>query len=117
MVRAARNIRKRSEVIVERMVLHHHDDDVIDLAEALSRGEHYMIRAGACGEGRESREEEAAVPIDAHGEFQCARASVAWKVREYTAPVRCPLQCGRGVVDAFESGRAALEVIDDTAPA
>jgi hypothetical protein len=31
--------------------------------------------------------------------------------------VRCPLQCGRGVVDAFESGRAALEVIDDTAPA
>jgi hypothetical protein len=28
-----------------------------------------------------------------------------------------PLQCGRGVVDAFESGRAALEVIDDTAPA
>jgi hypothetical protein len=76
-----------------------------------------MIRAGACGEGRENREEEAAVLIDAHGEFQCARASVAWKVREYTAPVRCPLQCGRGVVDAFESGRAALEVIDDTAPA
>ena len=79
MVRATRNIRKHSEVIVERMVLHHHDNDVIDLAEALSRGGHYMIRAGACGEGRESREEEAAVPIDAHGEFQCARASVPWK--------------------------------------
>jgi hypothetical protein len=92
-VRAARNIRKHSEVIVERMVLHHHDNDVIDLAEALGRGGRYMIRAGACGESRENREEEAAVPIDAHGEFQCARAPMPWKVREYTAPVRCAAQC------------------------
>jgi hypothetical protein len=74
-VRAPRNIRKRSEVIVERMVLHHHDNDVIDLAEPLGRGRRYPIRAGACGEGREHREEEAVVPvvpIDAHGGFQCA---------------------------------------------
>ena len=68
MVRAVRSIRKRSEVIVERMVLHHHDNDVIDLPEALGRGERYMIRAGACAERREHREEEAAVPIDAHSE-------------------------------------------------
>jgi hypothetical protein len=71
------------------MVLHHHDNDVIDLAEPLGRGRRYPIRAGACGEGREHREEEAVVPvvpIDAHGGFQCARASAPWKVGEYTAP-------------------------------
>jgi hypothetical protein len=62
-VRAPRNIRKRSEVIVERMVLHHHDNDVIDLAEPLGRGRRYPIRAGACGEGREHREEEAVVAV------------------------------------------------------
>src|SRR5260370_39496091 len=65
------------------MVLHHHDNDVIDLAEPLGRGRRYPIRAGACGEGREHREEEAVVPvvpIDAHGGFQGARASAPWKV-------------------------------------
>ena len=87
MIRPPRNIRKRSEVIVERMVLHHHDNDVIDPAEPLGRGRRYPIRAGTCDEGRQHREEEAAVPIDAHGEFQCARASVPLKVGEYTAPL------------------------------
>ena len=61
MVRAPRNIRKRSEVIVERVVLHHHDNDVIDLAEPLGRGRRYPNRAGACGEGRKHGEEEAVV--------------------------------------------------------
>ena len=62
MVRAPRNKGKRSEVIVERMVLHHHDNYVIDLADPLGRGRRYPIRAGACGEGREHRKEEAVVP-------------------------------------------------------
>ena len=82
MIRPPRNVRKRSEVIVERMVLHHHDDDVIDLAEPLGRGRRYPIQAGACGEGREHPEKEAAVRVDAHGEFRCARASVPLKVGE-----------------------------------
>src|SRR5258708_37689926 len=43
------------------MVLHHHDNDVIDLADPLGRGRRYPIRAGACGEGREHRKEEAVV--------------------------------------------------------
>jgi len=77
------------------MVLHHHDNDVIDLAEPLGRGRRYPIRAGACGEGREHREEEAVVPvvpIDAHGRFQCARASAPWKPDPSTYVVRTSRQ-------------------------
>ena len=52
-----------------------------------------MIRAGACCEGREHRDEETAVPIDAHGEFQCARLGSLECERVYRpAPVRCAAQ-------------------------
>jgi hypothetical protein len=86
-VRAPRNIRKRSEVIVERMVLHHHDNDVIDLAEPLGRGRRYPIRAGACGEGREHREEEAVVPVN--------RSNIAILINcHMSTRVNCPNSIG-----------------------
>jgi hypothetical protein len=62
------------------MVLHHHDNDVVDLAEPLGRGRHYPIRTGARCEGRESRAEEAVgpvVPIDVHGRFQSTSYALA----------------------------------------
>jgi len=64
------------------MVLHHHDNDVIDLAEPWAAGGVTRSEPEHAARVANTGEEEAVVPvvpIDAHSGFQCARASAPWK--------------------------------------